>query len=481
MSTFVFSADAIRAIDEDLERLDLLELTMETAGARVACHVHERFASERRAHPSGLILAGSGANGGDAFVAARHLLAFGWHVEVLALDTRHPLALRMSTRLESFASVQALTPESLRGALPSANVVLDGLLGTGFTPPLRAPLDDIVRTLNASGRTIVSIDVPSGLRSDTVEHDLYVKADLTLALVGPKPALLFHDLGEVDVLELGVPNELLERHAVARNIDMNAVRSLLPVRSKGAHKGTAGRVWILGGSPGYVGAPALSALGALRAGSGLVTLYARTSIEQHALEAMPHRLERWEDLPNDSRPDALAVGMGLREDGPVVARMVLAWRVKTVLDADALQPELAGLGHDEVVWTPHPGEAARLLSGNVEDVARDPFGSVRALRKRFGGTVVLKGAPTLVATREGVYACPFGNPGMATGGMGDVLSGVIASLLGQGLSGADAAVLGVALHALAGDAAAKRYGYGLVASDVAEEVAATWHNLTRAF
>lgn len=474
MPDFVFTAPAVRALDEDLQRVDLLEVTMETAGARIARRLHER-----RSCGSALILAGGGANGGDALVAARHLLALGWRVDVLALETRHPLARRMRTRLEAFAAVRPLTPETLKAALPSADVVLDGLLGTGFEPPLRAPIDDIVRALDAGGRFVVSIDVPSGLRSDVVEEDVRVRADLTFALAGFKPALLFGDVGEVEVLDLGVPSALLERYAVARVIDADVVRALLPRRSKGAHKGTAGRVWILGGSPGYVGAPALSALGALRAGSGLVSLYSRAAIEQHPLEAMPHHLERWADLPTEARPDALAVGMGLRDDGPEVARTVLAWHVKTVLDADALQAELAGAGHDAAVWTPHPGEAARLLGSNVGDVTRDPFGSARALRERFGGTVVLKGAPTLVATRDGMWACPFGNPGMATGGMGDVLSGVIAALLGQGLSGADAAVLGVALHALAGDAAAKRFGYGLVASDVAEQVAATWQNLTR--
>lgn len=474
----VFTASGIRALDADLAALDLLELTMEHAGARAAEVLSARFASGRV-----LVLAGPGANGGDGFVAARHLHAAGHPVEVLALDGRHDLARRMRARLEPLLAVRDLTPDALRAALANANVVFDALLGTGVTPPLRGALPDIVTQLNASGQTVVSLDLPSGLPADTVENgegdEAFVRADLTLALVGLKPALLFHDVGELAVLPLGVPPELLARHARATVTSRARVRELLPVRPRGAHKGSAGRVFVLGGQSGYTGAPVMTALGALRAGAGLVMLYSGTELPGHPPEAMAHVLREWSEVRDLPRPDAAAVGMGLRQDGERVAREVLAWGVPTVLDADALQPALRGAGHAGVVWTPHPGEAARLLGTSTRAVTRDPLGVAQTLRCEYGGTVVLKGGPSVIATGEGLRVCPFGNPGMATGGSGDVLSGVIAALLGQGLGPAAAAEAGVALHALAGDRAYRRHGYGLIATDIAAEVGAAWLELAR--
>ncbi len=480
----VFTAGGIRALDADLAAAGLLELTMELAGARVADALNARF-------PEGavLVLAGGGANGGDALVAARHLHAAGRELRVLALAGGSDLARAMRDRLERFVAVDALTPGSLAAALPASRVVLDGLLGTGFEPPLRPELAQVIGQLNAADKQVVSIDLPSGLNADAAgeqpgqdqsdqDQSGQVRADLTLALVGLKPALLFMDVGEVCRLDLGVPPGLLARHARAWTSGAAELRAWLPKRKRGAHKGDAGKLYVLGGQSGYTGAPAMTALAAIRTGAGLVTLYSRADIPGHPLEAMAHRLERWDALDDLPRPDALAVGMGLPQDGEAVARRVLAWRVPTVLDAGALQPDLAGAGHDQVVWTPHPGEAARLLQTQVGEVTRDPLAAAERLRAHFGGSVVLKGGPTVVATPEGLWVCPHGNPGMATGGMGDVLSGVIAALLGQGLGAGQAAVAGVTLHALAGDRVAARLGYGLSATDVAHELAVAWHDLT---
>lgn len=472
--TPVFTAGGVRALDADLARAGLLELTMELAGARVAEALNERF-------PEGtvLVLAGGGANGGDAYVSARHLHAAGREVRVLALPTNHDLARAMRGRLEPFVMVNDLTPESLAAALPECAVVLDGLLGTGFEPPLRPELAQLVGALNAAHKRVVSVDLPSGLNADAAgDQPGHVRADLVLALVGLKPALLFGDVAEVQALDLGVPPGPLERHARAWTTGVAELRDLLPTRKRGAHKGDAGKLYVLGGQAGYTGAPAMTALAALRTGAGLIMLYSRAAIPGHPLEAMAHRLDNWDTLEELPRPDALAVGMGLREDGEPVARRVLAWQLPTVLDADALQPALVGAGHEQVVWTPHPGEAARLLQTEVGEITRDPLTAAERLRADFGGSVVLKGGPTVVATPDGLRVCPFGNPGMASGGMGDVLSGVIAALLGQGLEAGRAAVAGVTLHALAGDRVARRLGYGLSATDVAQELAATWNDLT---
>ena len=360
----VFTAGGIRALDADLARTGLLELTMEQAGARVAGALNRRFPEGPLFAGPVLVLAGGGANGGDAYVAARHLHAAGREVRVLALASSNDLARAMRDRLTPFVAVDALMPETLGAALDGCDLVLDGLLGTGFGPPLRPELAQLVELLNAAHTTVVSIDLPSGLNADAAgAQPGHVRADLTLALVGLKPALLFgadHSAlgGEVQLLDLSVPPELLNRHRRAWSIGEAELRALLPRRARGAHKGDAGKLYVLGGQSGYTGAPAMTALAALRTGAGLVSLYSRAAIPGRPLEAMAHRLERWDALDDLPKPGALAAGMGLRQEGEAVARRVLTWHLPTVLDADALQPALAGAGHDQVVWTPHPGEAA---------------------------------------------------------------------------------------------------------------------------
>ena len=482
-AAFVFTAEGARALDTELERLDLLELSLEAVGRGVACDLQTHFPTGRV-----LVLAGGGANGGDALVAARHLAAWGREVAVLALPSSHPLTLRARARLEALggwapAPLAELTPESLAAALPEADVVLDGLSGTGLRPPLRAPLLEVVQALNASGLPVLSIDLPSGLDADTAEApEVSVRARRTVAPAGLKTALVFGPAsaraGEVELLPLDLPDALLAAHASARRFTPLEAARALPVRERGDHKGTAGRVWIVGGHPGTAGAAALSGVGALKAGSGLVTVYSEAEVPLVLPELMTHHLPDLRALEGQAgRPDALALGMGLGPKAADLARMALAWQLPTVLDADALQPELAGAGHDAVVWTPHPGEAARLLGTETPEVTRDPIAAARALQARYGGAVVLKGGPSVVAAGDGVTVAVGGNPGMGTAGMGDLLSGVIASLLGQGLAAPLAARVGVTLHARAGDRAAQVHGYGLTASDVAGELGAAWLSL----
>ncbi len=483
MSAFLFTAGGVRALDAELERLGLLATSMELVGRGVAAALHRHFPSGRV-----LVLAGGGANGGDALVAARHLSAWGRDVAVLALPSTHPLTRQVRAQLEALSAWAAVplnepTRETLDGALRDADVVLDGLTGTGLRPPLRAPLSDMVEAVNASGLPVVSIDLPSGLDADTAEApEVSIRARLTCAPSGTKTALLFGPAsaraGDVEVVPLDVPEALLAAYAHARFFSALDAARALPVRERGDHKGTAGRVWIVGGHPGTAGAPALSGLGALKSGAGLVTVYSEADVPLVLPELMSHRLPDLSALAQEhARPDALALGMGLGPKAADLARMALSWALPTVLDADALQPELAGAGHDAVVWTPHPGEAARLLHQRTPDITRDPIAAARALQTRYGGTVVLKGGPSVVAAADGVTIAVGGNPGMGTAGMGDLLSGVIASLMGQGLPAPLAARAGVNLHAHAGDLAAQRHGYGLTASDVLADLGAAWLSL----
>nr|WP_255354698.1 NAD(P)H-hydrate dehydratase [Deinococcus sp. Leaf326] len=484
----VLTPSGVRALDARLERAGLLELAMEEAGRAVADTVHA-------AYPAGrvLLLAGSGANGGDAYVAARHLHALGREVEVRGLSARHPLTRRNRRRLLAAGIRTAPLGASsaglaaLRRSLEGAAVVVDGLLGTGFRPPLRPALAGVIAAVNAAGRPVAAIDLPSGLDAETAEiSGEPLRADHTVALGGWKTALLFgpaaHLAGRVHLDSIRLPpGWALERAEATRPSDAE-VAALLPVRAADAHKGTAGRVWIVGGHPGTVGAPALAGMGALRAGAGLVTVHSAAEVPLVMPELM---VRRHDDLAGvleqtgpDDRPDAVALGMGLGPDAPALARVVLGWHIPTVLDADALQPELAGAGHGACVWTPHPGEAARLLGTRTPEITRDPIAAARALQEQYGGVVVLKGGPSVVAHAGGVQVARAGHPGMASAGMGDTLSGVIAALLGQGLGAAEAALAGVTLHARAGQLAGAAHGYGLSASDVGAQLGAAWLDLS---
>ncbi|WP_339095687.1 NAD(P)H-hydrate dehydratase [Deinococcus sp. VB142] len=481
----VLSPAGVRALDADLERAGLLELAMEEAGRAVADAAQEHV-------PAGqvLLLAGSGANGGDALVAARHLHALGRAVRVLALPSKHPLTRSNRRRLGKVGvAVAPLTPANLRRELREAALVVDGLLGTGLTPPLRPALAGLVTQVNAARVPVLAIDLPTGL--DALSSEVTgepLRAACTVTLSGLKPALLFgpaaHHAGEVTLADLRLPPGWATRHALATRPALAEIAPLLPLRWADAHKGTAGRVWVVGGHPGTVGAAALAGVAALRAGAGLVTVHSAAEVPLVMPELMVRRHDDLGDfLQNTSereRPDALCVGMGLGPEAPALARQVLEWRLPTVLDADALQPELAGAGHDACIWTPHPGEAARLLGVSTPDVTRDPIDPIaaaRALQERFGGVVVLKGGPSTIAHAGGVWVSRGGHPGMASAGMGDTLSGLLAALLGQRLSAPDAALTGVTLHARAGERAGAKHGYGLTAMDVSAELGTAWMEL----
>ncbi|GAA5512154.1 bifunctional NAD(P)H-hydrate repair enzyme Nnr [Deinococcus carri] len=488
MIEWVYLPGGVRALDARLAAAGLLDPAMEEAGRATAQVVHTRFPGSRV-----LLLAGGGANGGDALVAARHLAALGHPVRVLAAPARHPLARLNRRRLAAFGlRPEPLTPQAVTRRARETDVLVDGLLGTGFTPPLRPPLGEVVAAVNAApgeGVQVVAIDLPSGLDATRADApDESVRADLTVTLTGLKTALLFgpaaHRAGEVLLAPLRVPPPWLAEHALAARHNDAEVGARLPVRFADAHKGTAGRVWVVGGHPGTVGAAALAGLGALRAGAGLVTVHSEAEVPLVTPELMVRRHAdlgaALEEARQAGPPDAVCLGMGLGPRAEALARQVLAWNVPTVLDADALQPGLAGAGHAACVWTPHPGEAARLLGVGTADVTRDPLAAVRTLQEHFGGAVVLKGGPSVVAHAGGLSVSRGGHPGMASAGMGDTLSGVVAALLGQGLTAADAAVAGVRLHARAGERAGERYGYGLIATDVSGELGAAWLDLRSA-
>lgn len=422
-----------------------------------------------------LLAAGHGNNGGDARVAATFLGEWGFRTSVFAPEDSLPDPL----------------------AVPHGSLVVDGLLGTGARGAPRGAIAEAIRWMNRlraeRGAFVVAIDVPSGLDADTgAVADPAVEADLTVTLGLPKrclapgaPEVGALRCGRVEAAGLGFPAALVgETPADTDELVCGEVEALLPRRPRAAHKGDFGHVFVLAGSDRYAGAAALAAEAAARGGAGLVSVRTtreaacpiRVRLPEAMVEALPGPSVTPEALGPEfaealRRAGTLVVGPGLTTgDGPLRAlRLALESGVaRAVLDADALSllathPELVGALPAATVLTPHPGEAARLLGTTVAEVQRDRRAALLALVAKTGATVVLKGAGTLVsAPGRGVHVLRAGNPGMATGGSGDVLAGLCGALLAQGLAPFDAARLAVWRHATAGDEAAWRGGEAAV-------------------
>ena len=501
------SAAEMRAIDKAaIERFGVPGLgLMERAGAAVARAVH----AARGANGRVLALCGAGNNGGDGYVAARHLRADGVDVRVVALASRAQLrGDALAAREEAERAGVAIADGLEAGKLDAGagDVVVDALLGTGLA---RAPEGayakaiELVAALRARRAKVVSVDIPSGLSADTGRPlGPCVRADATVTFAFQKRGLVLHPgpsyAGEVLLADIGIPAEAAAQVPVGCELldEQNAMK-LVPARPPDAHKGDAGRVLVVAGSPGKTGAAHLALTGALRGGAGLVTLAAREEVLPFALAGRPEAMsipllgsgplgERdLEPLLSAARGmDAVVVGPGIPR-GPETAHLLRAFLeragIPAVLDADALnalaeRPGLAGGLPSPAVLTPHPGEMARLVGGTVGSVQEDRIGVAAEKARAWGCVVVLKGARTVVASPDAPPAVVLaGNPGMATGGTGDVLAGLTGALLASHLPAFDAARAAAFAHAAAGDVACERWGErGLLASDLADALGAVW-------
>ncbi|MBI5838362.1 MAG: NAD(P)H-hydrate dehydratase [Candidatus Eisenbacteria bacterium] len=501
----VLTAEEMRAADaHTIETLGVPVLTlMERAGAGVAAALRARFEPARGCAVT--LLCGRGNNGGDGMVAARHLRKAGCRPTVLLLGRAKDLAGPNRTnwaRLEKagvprfeVADETALARHAKK--IQGAELLVDAILGTGARGPLEGVVLAACRAMNAVPAPRVAADVPTGVDATTGEAQAgAVRAELTVTFAFPKPGHLLHPgrafCGSVEVVDIGIPEAAIpggERRLEA--FAPSDAAALMPRRAPTAHKGDMGRVRIVGGGPGMLGAPALAARAALRAGAGLVTVCV-----PHALyEALaPLLLEATAALHAESaerthtgraagailveleHDDALALGPGLTrhpEAAELARALVAKARVPMVVDADGLnafegRTELLARAGAPVVITPHAGEFARLAGLSRGEVERARLELATDHAKRWNVTVMLKGAPTVVAAPDGrVRLNPTGNAGMATGGSGDVLTGVLVALLGRGLSAFDAASLAAFLHGLAGDLARDELGEeSLVAGDL---------------
>ncbi len=465
----LFTAQAMREADQKAVALGYPSLVlMDAAGRRTAKRLLQHFEGRKI-----VVLCGKGNNGGDGLVAARWLAHWGHEVAVYAAEGQEGDA---ATARQALLA-HGLAIEALSAWKPEAQtVVLDALFGTGLRGPLEGFYAELVERINQSGLPVVAVDIPSGL-----PYEPRVRTDLTVALAGLKNEHLFYPhraaCGRILLDSIGMPPKALENPHLPELLCRETLRPLLPARPGNAHKGSVGRVLVVGGYRSYTGAPSLAALGAYRTGAGLVTVaYPADCDVQPPLEAVRLPLFEWNTANLQmARAEAVAAGMGAGEGGMEAALAALGLARPTVLDADALHERVlqayAQSGLPTII-TPHPGEASRLLGLSAEQIARFPLEAAQSLAQRYPGlVVVLKGGPTVLAwmppdaSEARLAVNSTGNPQMATGGMGDVLAGVIGALLAAGLPAWEAARLGVYLHGLAGDQVRKT---GLLAHEVAE-------------
>ncbi|WP_022961372.1 bifunctional ADP-dependent NAD(P)H-hydrate dehydratase/NAD(P)H-hydrate epimerase [Halopseudomonas pelagia] len=431
------------------------------------------------------VLCGKGNNGGDGFLVARLALLAGWKVHVLSLFDRAEFGGDALQALRAAAEA-GVSIDTWQPGAELDGVVLDAMLGTGLQGQVREPFSVAISALNASGVPVVSVDIPSGLDADTGQVlGAAVKAALTVTFITLKPGLLTaagpDQTGELvfaglAALPPGMPKPALERLLLAD------WASALPSRPRAAHKGLFGHVVLVGGDRGMGGAIMLAAEAALRSGAGRVSVATRPEhvapLLSRCPEIMALAIEEAEEAGTLlARADTLVIGPGLgrSEWSQQLCELAMAADAPKVLDADALNILAESVdGHlwlcDRDIITPHPAEAARLLGLKTVQVQADRVQALRSLVERFGCAVVLKGVGSLVAAvgdqGQPPGICTFGNPGMATAGMGDVLSGVAGALLAQGLPAGQAARYAVLVHALAGDTAAHGDHRGLLAGDL---------------
>ncbi|NTV48392.1 MAG: NAD(P)H-hydrate dehydratase [Geobacteraceae bacterium] len=484
---------------------------MESAGSRCVDVIISRFGLIGCA----VIVAGKGNNGGDGYVIARLLSQKGWSVKVIVLADRDQVRGDAAVNLEKLPGsvVSFCTREGQLSSLHmeeifQADVIVDALLGTGLCINVSGVYLEAVDLINASGRPVVSVDIPSGVHGTTgqVLGDA-VRADITVTFAFAKLGHVLYPgaeyIGRLVVADIGIPQKLMEDATCYNFLNAEAVRPLLHRRDRQAHKGRFGHCLIIAGSTGKTGAAALSANSAVRAGSGLVTLAAAENIhsilEIKTTEVMTFPLpdsgsghlassafNAIEQLLVGKNAVAIGPGLGTRSGTyELVQNLVETVTLPMVIDADglnALAEDITVLNRKktkQIILTPHPGEMSRLLGTPIPDVEAIRISVAQEFASKYGVFMVLKGARTVIASPDGSVAINgSGNPGMASGGMGDVLTGIVVSLLGQGYTAWDACCLGVFLHGLAADMVAEEKGeIGINASDVIEVLPYAYNEL----
>ncbi|MCL0040175.1 NAD(P)H-hydrate dehydratase [Thermodesulfovibrionales bacterium] len=507
----VATAEEMREIDRvTTEEYSIQSLVlMERAGLAVASMVKELCPNQRV-----LVICGSGNNGGDGIVVARNLHNEGFKVNVVMLAQKDSLSPDCSIQYQIAKKIGL--PLEFRNSLNRADihgaVVVDAVFGTGLVRSVKERFADIFASINNSGVPVIAVDIPSGVSSDTGEVlGEAIKADYTVTFGLPKRGHLLYPgaeyTGRLFVEDIGFPARLLTSSGLKVNlIEREVALRLIPQRPRYSHKGDYGHILIIAGSSGKTGAALMTAKASLRSGAGLVTLAAPESLmdifQSRATEEMTlslpdsgngmlslRAIEKILDFAAQ-KADVIAIGPGIGvspDTERIMGELIQKSTIPMVIDADGINSikaaaDLLKKARSPIILTPHPGEMARLLNQDadpnasamrIHDIEKDRLNIAMEFSKKTGAYLVLKGAPTIIAEPEGnAFINTTGNPGMASAGSGDVLTGIIPSLLGQGLNPLNASLLGVYLHGLAGDIAAKEKGeHSVIASDIIDFLA----------
>lgn len=472
----LFSAQQARAIDYTAQQqMPVTGLQLMTAAAEAGFAVLQKYYPAAR---SLLVVCGAGNNAGDGYLVAKLALQAGYQVQLVAVGAVDKLKGDAAAAYQAFVAVGGEVLHDF-AAVATVDLVVDALLGTGLARFVTGHFAAAIHYMNDLTAPVLAIDIPSGLNADTGDiMGCAVHADISITFIvlkqGMFTGLAADYCGRVLFADLQVPAAVIASESYRASL---LKAQALGKRTACAHKGHFGHVLLLGGDYGYAGALLLAAEAALNSGAGLVSVATR---QEHARqvhlacpELMGHTLDNISDIkPLLAKITVLVLGPGLGQTAwaqTIWSALITDARPK-VMDADALNLLAnAPCYADNWILTPHPGEAARLLRCTTADILRDRFGAVRAIQQQYGGVCLLKGAGTLITAGEHVYVNTTGNPGMATGGMGDVLAGMIGALLAQKYSLLEAAKIGVYLHGLAADKAAEQAGErGLRASEVVQ-------------
>ncbi|MGH8457445.1 MAG: NAD(P)H-hydrate dehydratase [Stenotrophobium sp.] len=484
ISRRLYSAAQVRELDRRAMQSGISGYAlMQRAAAACWDELRTRWPAARRIH----VVCGSGNNGGDGFEIARLARASGCEVTAWQVG-ESPRAGDALTAHQAWTAGRGVTRPFATDGLKDVEVVVDALFGIGLTRAVSGAAQAAIAAINAAhaaGAGVLAVDVPSGLDAalGNILGDA-VLADVTVTFIGDKLGLHTDSgpdcAGDVILDCLDIPSAVYEGiEPLALRLHADDLKRWLPLRARSAHKGSNGHVLLIGGNEGMAGAILMAACAALRAGAGLVTVATRANHAAILTAAQPELMCRGVEtathlLPMMESADVIAIGPGLGQDAwsrRLLAR-VLECAAPLVVDADALNLlAREPLHRSGWILTPHPGEAARLLNIRTADVQHDRAGAAAKLRESYGGVVVLKGAGSLIQGNE-LRLCPYGNPGMAAGGMGDVLTGIAAAFVAQGLSLEDAANAAVLAHALTGDRAARTGQRGLLPGDLLAELRA---------
>lgn len=486
---------------------------MENAGLQTVLAM-ERFFGQLRGSRV-CIICGKGNNGGDGLVIARHLHNRGVEVSIVLLgkktDTNGDAKINLEAALMMDLDLVEVTTKDelplLEKEVASSRIIVDAIFGTGLKAAPRSFYKVVISMINATGKPVVSVDIPTGLSADTGEVlDCSIQAVLTVTLGLPKVGLVYgvnrQYAGKLEIADISIPREAIEQSSIKLNLlEENYIAALFKKRVLNTHKGDYGHVLVVAGSIGKTGAAVLAATAALRAGAGLVTLAVpegvHHTIEMKTTEIMSVALPETDQctiskaaegpiLRLAEQMDVVAIGPGLTthpETSQLINDIVTGLEIPVVADADAINAmPLSSLKYTRapLVITPHPGEMARLLDVPTSEIQDNRLEAAQKTAEACNTTVVLKGDRTLVADPGGMtYINSTGNPGMATAGMGDVLTGMIAGFIAQGLTPLEASNAGVYLHGLAGDIAVGEKGeYGLLSSDVLRKIPAALKQFT---